>query len=194
MSKYYFKRRVTSTEEMVEVTKLSGAIFATKDGRKFREEQLDTFNTTEIKVDNAQKSIPYFIMDELDDLLKNYIPPHVLITMLPTGRDTPMYLGTYISPTSDNEWTIRINDWWGDRSQNEVIRHSTVKGITTWENVIYYSIRDVFELTNARYPGDPYIIKTLKTIRSFMPNYFENKEFFKREYKEIYEEELVHGK
>lgn len=194
MSKYYFKRRVTSTEEMVEVTKLSGAIFATKDGRKFREEQLDTFNTTEIKVDNAQKSIPYFIMDELDDLLKNYIPPHVLITMLPTGRDTPMYLGTYISPTSDNERTIRINDWWGDRSQNEVIRHSTVKGITTWENVIYYSIRDVFELTNARYPGDPYIIKTLKTIRSFMPNYFENKEFFKREYKEIYEEELVHGK
>lgn len=194
MSKYYFKRRVTSTEEMVEVTKLSGAIFATKDGRKFREEQLDTFNTTEIKVDNAQKSIPYFIMEELDDLLKNYIPPHVLITMLPTGRDTPMYLGTYISPTSDDEWTIRINDWWGDRSQNEVIRHSTVKGITTWENVIYYSIRDVFELTNARYPGDPYIIKTLKTIRSFMPNYFENKEFFKREYKEIYEEELVHGK
>lgn len=194
MSKYYFKRRVTSTEEMVEVTKLSGAIFATKDGRKFREEQLDTFNTTEIKVDNAQKSIPYFIMDELDDLLKNYIPPHVLITMLPTGRDTPMYLGTYISPTSDDEWTIRINDWWGDRSQNEVIRHSTVKGITTWENVIYYSIRDVFELTNARYPGDPYIIKTLKIIRSFMPNYFENKEFFKREYKEIYEEELVHGK
>lgn len=51
-----------------------------------------------------------------------------------------------------------------------------------------------FELTNVRYPGDPYIIKTLKTIRSFMPNYFENKEFFKREYKEIYEEELVHGK
>lgn len=194
MSKYYFKRRVTSTEEMVEVTKLSGAIFATKDGRKFREEQLDTFNTTEIKVENAQKSIPYFIMDELDDLLKNYIPPHVLITMLPTGRDTPMYLGTYISPMSNDEWTIRINDWWGDRSQNEVIRHSTVKGITTWENVIYYSIRDVFKLINARYPGDPYIIKTLKTIRSFIPNYFENKEFFKREYKEIYEEELVHGK
>ena len=194
MSKYYFKRRETSTEEMVEVTKLSGAIFATKDGRKFREEQLDTFNTTEIKVENAQKSIPYFIMDELDDLLKNYIPPHVLITMLPTGRDTPMYLGTCISPMSNDEWTIRINDWWGDRSQNEVIRHSTVKGITTWENVIYYSIRDVFKLINARYPGDPYIIKTLKTIRSFMPNYFENKEFFKREYKEIYEEELVHGK
>lgn len=194
MSKYYFKRRVTSTEEMVEVTKLSGAIFVTKDGRKFREEQLDTFNTTEIKVENAQKSIPYFIMDELDDLLKNYIPPHVLITMLPTGRDTPMYLGTYISPMSNDEWTIRINDWWGDRSQNEVIRHSTVKGITTWENVIYYSIRDVFKLINARYPGDPYIIKTLKTIRSFIPNYFENKEFFKREYKEIYEEELVHGK
>lgn len=194
MSKNWFKRRVTSTEEMVEVTKLSGAIFATKDGRKFREEQLDTFNTTEIKVENAQKSIPYFIMDELDDLLKNYIPPHVLITMLPTGRDTPMYLGTYISPMSNDEWTIRINDWWGDRSQNEVIRHSTVKGITTWENVIYYSIRDVFKLINARYPGDPYIIKTLKTIRSFIPNYFENKEFFKREYKEIYEEELVHGK
>lgn len=194
MSKYYFKRRVTSTEEMVEVTKLSGAIFATKDGRKFREEQLDTFNTTEIKVENAQKSIPYFIMDELNDLLKNYIPPHVLITMLPTGRDTPMYLGTYISPTSGDEWTIRINDWWGDRSQNEVIRHSTVKGITTWEDVIYYSIRDVFGLTNARYPGDPYIVKTLKTIRSFMPNYFENKRFFKQEYKEIYEEELVHGK
>ena len=194
MSKYYFKRRVTSTEEMVEVTKLSGAIFATKDGRKFREEQLDTFNTTEIKVENAQKSIPYFIMDELDDLLKNYIPPHVLITMLPTGRDTPMYLGTYISPMSNDEWTIRINDQWGDRSQNEVIRHSTVKGITTWENVIYYSIRDVFKFINARYPGDPYIIKTLKTIRSFIPNYFENKEFFKREYKEIYEEELVHGK
>ena len=194
MSKYYFKRRVTSTEEMVEVTKLSGAIFATKDGRKFKEEQLDTFNTTEIKVENAQKSIPYFIMEELDDLLKTYIPPHVLITMLPTGRDTPMYLGTYISPTSDDEWTIRINDWWGDRSQNEVIRHSTVKGITTWENVIYYSIRDVFELTNARYPGDPYIIKTLKTIRSFIPDYFENKRFFKQEYKEIYEQELVHGK
>lgn len=194
MSKYYFKRRVTSTEEIVEVTKLSGAIFVTKDGRKFREEQLDTFNTTEIKVENAQKSIPYFIIDELDDLLKNYIPPHVLITMLPTGRDTPMYLGTYISPMSNDEWTIRINDWWGDRSQNEVIRHSTVKGITTWENVIYYSIRDVFKLINARYPGDPYIIKTLKTIRSFIPNYFENKEFFKREYKEIYEEELVHGK
>lgn len=95
---------------------------------------------------------------------------------------------------SNDEWTIRINDWWGDRSQNEVIRHSTVKGITTWENVIYYSIRDVFKLINARYPGDPYIIKTLKTIRSFIPNYFENKEFFKREYKEIYEEELVHGK
>lgn len=194
MSRDYFKRRVTSTEEMVEVTKLSGAIFATKDGRKFKEEQLDTFNTTEIKVENSQKAIPYFIMDELYDLLKSYIPPHVLITMLPTGRDTPMYLGTYISPTSDDEWTIRINDWWEDRSQNEVIRHSTVKGITTWEDVIYYSMRDVFKLTNARYPGDPYIIKTLKTIRSFMPNYFENKEFFKQEYKEIYEEELVHGK
>lgn len=194
MSKYYFKRRVTSTEEMVEVTKLSGAIFATKDGRKFKEEQLDRFYTTEIKVENEKKSIPYFLMDELDDLLKNYIPPHVLITMLPTGRDTPMYLGTYISPTSDNEWTICINDWWGDRSQNEVIKHSTVRGITTWEDVIYYSIRDVFELTNARYPGDPYIVKTLKTIRSFMPDYFENKEFFKQEYKEIYEEELVHGK
>lgn len=194
MSKYYFKRRVTSTQETVEVTKVSGAIFATKDGRKFREEQLDTFYTTERKVDNVQKIIPYFIMEELDDLLKNYIPPHVLITMLPTGRDTPMYLGTYISPTSDGEWTIRINDWWGDRSQNEVIRHSTVKGITTWENVIYYSIRDVFELTNARYPGDPYIIKTLKTIRSFIPDYFENKRFFKQEYKEIYEQELVHGK
>ena len=194
MSKNWFKRRVTSTQETVEVTKVSGAIFATKDGRKFREEQLDTFYTTERKVDNVQKIIPYFIMEELDDLLKNYIPPHVLITMLPTGRDTPMYLGTYISPTSDGEWTIRINDWWGDRSQNEVIRHSTVKGITTWENVIYYSIRDVFELTNARYPGDPYIIKTLKTIRSFIPDYFENKRFFKQEYKEIYEQELVHGK
>lgn len=193
MSKYYFKRRVTSTEETVEVTKLSGAIFATRDGRKFKEEQLDTFYTTE-RVENSQKVIPYFIMDELDDLLKNYIPPHILITMLPTGRDTPMYLGTYISPTSDGEWTISINDWWGDRSQIEVIRHSTVKGITTWEDVIHYSIRDVFELINARYPGDPYIIKTLKTIRSFMPNYFENKEFFKQEYKEIYEEELVHGK
>lgn len=187
MSKYYCKRRVTSTKEICEVTKLSGAIFETKDGRKFKEEQLDMCYTTEIKVENAQKSIPYFLMNELDDLLKNYIPPHVLITMLPTGRDTPMYLGTYISPTSDDEWTIRINDWWGDRSQNEVISHSTVKGITTWENVIYYSMRDVFELTNARYPGDPYIVKTLKTIRSFMPDYFENKEFFKQEYKEIYE-------
>lgn len=42
--------------------------------------------------------------------------------------------------------------------------------------------------------GEHYFIKTLKTIRSFMPDYFENKEFFKQEYKEIYEEELVHGK
>lgn len=63
MSKNWFKRRVTSTQETVEVTKVSGAIFATKDGRKFREEQLDTFYTTERKVDNVQKIIPYFIME-----------------------------------------------------------------------------------------------------------------------------------
>lgn len=187
MSKYYFRRRVTLTEEMVEVTKTSSAIYETRDGRKFAEEQLDTLYTKEIKVKNEQKTIPYFIMEDLCDLLKNYIPPHILITMLPTGMDTPMYLGTYIRPTDNSEWSICINDWWGDRSQNEVIKHSTVKGITTWEDVIYYSIRDVFELTNARYPGDPYIIKTLRMIKSFMPNYFEDNEFFKREYKEIYE-------
>lgn len=177
----YIRRRVRSTKEDVWVVLKTPAVYITKDGREFKEGELD-MNFVYDRNENNPRRLPYWITHDVMMSIRDNIPPHIQITMLPLGDISPEKLGTYISPSEKNgELTISIYDWFGDRSSDRIINHSTAKGYTTFEDIIYYSLRDVFARINDRYPGDKYIIDTLKTAFEYDPS-LEGKysNFFKR--------------
>lgn len=177
----YIRRRVSSTKEDVWVALKTPAVYITKDGREFKEGELD-MNFVCDRNENNPKKLPYWIMDGVMMSIRDNVPPHIQITMLPLGNISPEKLGTYISPGEKNrELTISICDWFGDRSSDRIIHHSTAKGYTTFEDIIYYSLRDVLDRINERYPGDKYIIDTLKTAFEYDPSLEEKySDFFKR--------------
>lgn len=177
----YIKRRVSSTKEEVWVALKTPAVYITKDGREFKEGELD-MNPIYDEERNNPKRLPYWIMHDVMMSIRDNVQPHIQITMLPFGDVSPDKLGTCISPGEKNgELTISIYDWFGDRSSGKIIHHSTAKGYTTFEDIIYYSLRDVLARVNDRYPGDKYIIDTLKTAFEYDPS-LEGKysNFFKR--------------
>lgn len=167
----YIRRRVSSTKEDVWVALKTPAVYITKDGREFKEGELDMNHIYYDRNENNPKRLPYWIMHDVMMSIRDNVQPHIQITMLPLGDVSPDKLGTCISPSEKNgELTISIYDWFGDRSSDRIIHHSTAKGYTTFEDIIYYSLRDVLARINDRYPGDKYIIDTLKTAFEYDPS------------------------
>lgn len=188
------KKRIKSTREIVDVELERHAIYRPidkKDGRRFIEGELESiYQNHEYREDNPRE-IPYWVMDKIDTAIRENILPHHQIAMLPDGCGcTPMYLGTYMSVgCGSGEWKITITDWYGDRSQNVVVEHKTAKGVISLDDIIYWSLRDILHLINVRYPGDKYLVKTIRKITEFAPEllelqYFKNNKFLTEENEE----------
>ena len=119
--------------------------------------------------------IPDWALDKLYKALES-VSLIEQIKMLPTGRDTPQGLGIYISNHGSGDWNIHVNDWYGDRS-SIVIAECSTSAYISFEEALYYVLRDTLSFVNRRYPEDKYLVKCVKRILELSPELKEMKYF-----------------